>query len=100
MYTRLLKLTMDEDGLGADLLVATPLWTKPDDKCLEALKKMDLQPRVKTLVRGAERWLLHMRVSENDGSRLSASRASEILREVGWKLAAEHQIDSSKARAA
>ena len=100
METRSVKLTIDEDGLGADLLVATPFRTEPIGELLEALQEIDVYPRVGTLARGSKSWLLHLRVSESNGSRLSANRAGVILSEIARKLAAVRFVDTTTARAA
>lgn len=83
------KLTMDDDRLGADLLVATPFRIDNAEDFLGVFQALNVRFRVLSLVRGASRWLLHLRVSENDASQLSANRASEVLRGVTLVLTSE-----------
>jgi len=85
-------LTMDDDRLGADLLVATPFRIEDTREFLGIFQAINVRLRVLSLVRGANRWLLQLRVWENDASRLSANRASEILREVNRMLTTESTI--------
>jgi hypothetical protein len=83
------KLTMYDDGLSADLLVATPFQIDNAEDFLGVFQTLNVRFRVLSLVRGASRWLLHLRVSESDASRLDANRASEILRGVNLVLTSE-----------
>jgi hypothetical protein len=100
MEIRKSRLTLDEDGLGADLLVATLFRTERVEHFLQTLQRIDVRPRLLTFVRGSKRWLLHLRVAESDGSRLSANRAGEILRSIEQALATEHFMAKETARAA
>lgn len=91
---------LDEDGLGAELLIATHFRTERVEHFLQTLQGIDVRPRLLTWVRGSKRWLLHLRVAESDGSRLSASRAGEILRASEQVLTAEHFMARETSRAA
>jgi hypothetical protein len=93
------SLTMDADRLGADLLVATPFRIEDTREFLGIFQAMNVRLRVLFLVRGANSWLLQLRIWENDASRLSASRASEILHEVSRMLASESSIGQSSRAA-
>ena len=73
------QLLLDEDGLGASLRIAIPQTPAPMGSLLVTLNQMGIWSRVETLTCGAEQWLLYLRLAELDGSRLSPSRASELL---------------------
>jgi len=66
---------------------------------LGTFQAMNVRVRVLSLVRGANRWLLQLRVWENDASRLSTGRASEILREVNRMLISESSIGQASRAA-
>jgi hypothetical protein len=87
-----IRLTMGDDRLGADLFVATPFRLEDADDLLAIFGAIDVRTSVPSVAHGASRWLLRLRVSESDASRLSATRASAIVREVNQKLTSEPSI--------
>lgn len=82
-----MRLDLDEDGQGARLQIALPTIYDPVGSILKTLDRLGCWSRVETLARSAERFILYVRVTEQDERQISPQRLAEILRELSSELA-------------
>jgi hypothetical protein len=92
-----LKISFDVRGTETCLEVAAPKTTEYVAALTESLRITNVRAKVQYTVKKPTQFLARIRVSEFDGSALTPSRASELLRAVESQLRFSEQERSRAA---